>query len=254
MTTPTQKKLGQEKVGQEKLGQENFEHEKLGHASVAYDCPIIIVGGGDIDTLTLKNIAQHHPVIAVDGGANHLAQTGLEPELLIGDLDSAHPSRCADIAKQIHITDQYSTDFQKALHVLDAPKIFGFGFLGQRLDHSLATLHALSENPKKNIILIDPFDIVVMAQGQFIAPLPQGIRLSIWSMTPQRFDHSKGLVWPVDGLEIGAGQSLATSNQVIIPHGDMSHDVQVEIISEDQHPFAVIMAPEALTCLLNHDK
>ena len=136
-----------------------------------------------------------------------------------------------------------------------APKIFGFGFLGQRFDHGLGALHALAENisqhgAAREIMLIDQHDLVVMRQHAFGATLPQGIRLSLWSMLPQKFIKTKGLVWPMDGLDVGTGHHLAICNQVQIPPGDAEGDIEVMVKADNNAPFAIMMDPVALDHLL----
>ena len=221
---------------------------------VVYATPVIMVGGGDVDLGQLKPFAEKFPLIAVDSGTVTLDEMSLKPELLIGDFDSVQLSDTSsdhnEIIRQIKITDQYSTDFQKALTVVDAPKIYGFGFLGKRMDHALATLHAIAEHHQKDIVLVDSNDIAVMVVGRFNATLPQGIRLSIWSMLPQRFTASKGLIWPLDGLDIGVGKTLGTSNQVIRVD-EKGADIGVMIVAEGAYPFLVMVAPEGLPAFMD---
>lgn len=221
-----------------------------------YQTPVVMVGGGDVDLERLNILGRKYPIIAVDSGANAIHDAGLEAGLLVGDFDSVRPSGRDHIRRQIRIREQYSTDFEKALKIVDAPKIFAFGFLGKRFDHSLGALHALAANTishgdQRDIILLDSHDVVVMRQHIFQKTLPQGIRLSLWSMLPQRFTKTKGLVWPMDGLEVGTGFNLALCNQVIIPPEETAGDIDVEAHADNDAPFAVLMAPEAWTYFLD---
>ncbi len=220
-----------------------------------YTSPVIMVGGGAIDHDQLTALAARYPVIAVDGGADVVAQAGLKADAIIGDFDSISSSGRGVGARRIQITDQYSTDFEKAIKVVEAPQIYGFGFLGKRLDHSLGALHVMAAAPAMtHIMLIDPYDVVIMAQGRFAQHLPQEMRISIWPMQQQRFSSSKGLRWPLDSLTLGPGHSLGTSNEVdgheVVSVAGLSKDVMVEITAEDPSPFAVMMPPEAASYLL----
>ena len=217
---------------------------------MVHQTPVVLVGGGVVDRDQLVLFARQYPVIAVDSGAVVLADMGLEPEAVVGDFDSVHGLSLDHIPLQIKITDQYSTDFEKALAVIKAPKIFGFGFLGKRLDHSLAALHVMAGSDHSDIVLIDPFDIAIMVKGQFDAQLPQGSRISLYAMMPQRFLASKGLVYPLDGLDIGIGQTLATSNQVVIPADEQAGDIAVSITPEGEHPYLLMIAPEGLNAVI----
>ena len=100
---------------------------------------------------------------------------GLKADLLMGDFDSVRPSGRDMIPRQVKVRDQYSTDFQKALKLIMAPKIYALGFLGQRFDHGLGALHALAENishdgERVTLCLVDQHDLVVMRQHAFSAP------------------------------------------------------------------------------------
>ena len=217
-----------------------------------YDTPVVMVGGGAVDDAQLETLARHYPLIAVDSGANHIHDMGLKAEMLIGDFDSVKPSGRDQIEKQIRIRDQNSTDFQKALKVISAPKIYALGFLGKRTDHSLGALHVLAEyliahDGERALILVDPYELVVMQRRAFSKKLPQGIRLSFHSMLPQRFMKTKGLVWPMNGFDVGTGFNLAICNQVIIPPGEAEGDIQVEAHTDNDAPFAVLMDPSALS-------
>jgi thiamine pyrophosphokinase len=220
--------------------------EELPEAAIAvFDGPVIMVGGGAIDEEKLSTLGTSFSVIAVDSGADHAAAAGLVPDILIGDFDSATSTSLSRASRRIEIKDQNSTDFQKALSAVAAPVIYGFGFLGRRFDHSLAAMHALTQNQDRNIILIDPHDLVVVTSGRYTATLPRGLRLSLWSPHPQRFKTSRGLLWPLDGLEVGVGRILGTSNQVTEAGGGGAGDIEVEIVAETDLPFAVLLAPEA---------
>ena len=52
-----------------------------------FDSPVVLVGGADVNPSLLRRLA-HLPLIAADGGANHLRHSSLVPQLVIGDLDS----------------------------------------------------------------------------------------------------------------------------------------------------------------------
>ena len=133
--------------------------------------------------------------------------------------------------RHLHITDQFSTDFEKLLACVHAPQIFAFGFLGKRMDHSLASLHAMAKaRADMAVVLVDHHDAVVFCRQQFNANLPAGTRLSIWPLQRQSFQNSQGLVWPLDDLLIEAGGVLGTSNQVLGPPSiDQDSEVTVAI-------------------------
>jgi thiamine pyrophosphokinase len=92
--------------------------------------------------------------IAVDGGIRHLRELNMIPDILIGDLDSVSEQNlewCRSLQVEIHQypREKDQTDFELALDYAmkkNRDKIFVFGALGGRIDHTLANIGLLS-NP-----------------------------------------------------------------------------------------------------------
>jgi thiamine pyrophosphokinase len=92
-------------------------------------------------------------LLAADGGANHLYQMGILPNMVVGDLDSIDEDVLHElIASEVEIA-QYpenkdETDLELALRTsieIGATSILIVGALGGRLDQSLASLSLLSD-------------------------------------------------------------------------------------------------------------
>ena len=197
---------------------------------IHYDQPVVMLGGGDFDDRLYHELAAGMPVIAADSGGDHALAHGVAPEWVIGDMDSISPDARDAAIRHLHISDQFSTDFEKLLACVHAPQIFAFGFLGKRMDHSLASLHALAKaRADMAMVLVDRHDAVVFCRQRFNASLPAGTRLSIWPLQRQSFQNSQGLVWPLDDLLIEAGGVLGTSNQVAAPNNVPSVSQHAEV-------------------------
>ena len=126
-----------------------------------FEEPILLIGNGAPYNL---NIAQQFscPIIAADGGANHLEEVALPPTLIIGDCDSVKESVKAQYASKLHhISNQSTTDFEKILNKIDAPLYIGFGFLGGRSDHTIANINSLINFNEKRILLIGEDDFIM---------------------------------------------------------------------------------------------
>ena len=85
--------------------------------------------------------------VAVDSGILAFRHAGLEPELLIGDMDSCGFDETLlqrSSPRVIHSSDQETTDFQKALNWVseetETAEIVILGGLGKRSDHFLSNL------------------------------------------------------------------------------------------------------------------
>ncbi len=177
--------------------------------------PITLVGAGPVlaaDFVRCLKIAPR--LVAVDGGTDHALHHGIVPDLVIGDLDSLHAESIAKVpAERIqHITEQESTDFEKALRSVASPLLLGVGFTGARLDHQLACFNALVSQPQQRCILISDTDIAFLAPPKLELPLVAGTRVSLFPMGPVE-GVSEGLSWPIDGLKFTPDGRIGTSNQ-----------------------------------------
>ena len=177
---------------------------------------VSVIGGGECSRKTLEEALSHAPrLIAADGGAARALGWGLRPELVIGDMDSLDPALAASFAPgQIcRIGEQESTDFAKLLRVVSAPLILAVGFLGGRIDHTLAALNALVRHEGAPVLLLGEHDLCLHVPRRIGLALPPGSRLSLFPLAPVRA-RGAGLVWPLEGLEMRPGGRIGTSNEV----------------------------------------
>jgi thiamine pyrophosphokinase len=93
-------------------------------------------------------------VIAADGGARLAARLGLQPEIVIGDLDSLDPQERqalveAGVRLQASPADKDETDLELALRLAvagGAEQVAVLGALGGRLDMTLANVLLLADD------------------------------------------------------------------------------------------------------------
>jgi len=188
--------------------------------SVKFEKTLLLVGGGDLNWPLLSSLLDKDlPLVAADGGANALADNGVTPEMIIGDLDSLDSRvQREDRTRILEIYEQHTTDFEKCLYATDAPLYLAFGFLGKRFDHTLATLHSLVKyRAQKRIVLVDQVDMIWTPPPAeiFEIDLPPGTRFSIYPLEPVTFETSQGIEYPLDGLSMKQGVTIGTSNRVI---------------------------------------
>jgi thiamine pyrophosphokinase len=196
---------------------------------IRFETPVTLVGPGARDQAAVEAAQRHGPVlIAADSGADRLAEMRLAPRVVIGDMDSI-----ADLARWragpqrfVQLAEQDSTDFEKCLYATEAPLYLAVGFTGRRLDHSLAVLHALLRYAEKRVVLVGEHEVSALAPpgATLRLKLTPGARVSIFPLLPVRATHSRGLAWPVDGLELAAGAKIGTSNQATQPIIELAFD------------------------------
>lgn len=176
---------------------------------------ITLVGGGPVGPALFRNSTKIAPrIVAADSGADRCLALGAEPEAVIGDMDSVSPRARAILGpSRFHpIPEQDTTDFDKALRSLVAPFILAVGFAGARIDHGLAVLTGLVRSPQR-CLLLGPQDVVFHAPPALDLELRRGDRFSLYPMAPLT-GESRGLDWPIDGLEFSPALRVGTSNRV----------------------------------------
>lgn len=176
---------------------------------------VTLVGGGPVPPPSLAAALALAPeAVAADAGGDVELPGGARFRMVIGDLDSladAERLRAADIP--VHrLTEQESTDLEKCLYAVEAPLYLCVGFLGGRLDHTLAAITALVRRPAGRVILIGADDIAFLCPEVWQTSLPEGTRISLWPIAPVR-GRADGLRWPLDGPNFRPDGRIGTSNE-----------------------------------------
>lgn len=177
---------------------------------------VTLLGGGELTPTTVSELLMRAPnLVACDGAARGALQMGLIPQAVIGDMDSLDDDTRArlDPATLHPLTDQDTTDFDKALRSIRAPLILGAGFMGLRLDHELACYNALVRHPEVRCILVGEYDICFHLPGGagLDLDLPEGCRVSLFPMAELDVATS-GLEWSFDKLRLAPWARVGTSN------------------------------------------
>ena len=185
-----------------------------------------LVGGAPVSRAQIEAALVHAPrLVAVDGGADAVLAAGLVPDLVVGDLDSISPAaRAAFADRTLHIAEQDSTDFAKALRSSPAALSLGVGFIGARADHFLSVLTAMAQAAAP-VILLSREECICLAPASLSLDLAPGTRVSLWPLGPAR-GTSRGLRWPIDGIAFSPVTRTGTSNEATGPvtlsiEGDM---------------------------------
>ena len=178
---------------------------------------VTLAGGGPFSARDLKLALKRAPVaVAADSGADRLLQYGVDPQAVIGDMDSISARARAEIPveRQHLVAEQVTTDFDKALRVIDAPLVLALGFAGARLDHGLAAFSTLIARAERRCILIGPQDLAFAAPARLDLTLLPGEPLSLFPMAPVT-GRSEGLEWPITGISFAPDGMIGTSNRVV---------------------------------------
>ncbi|MEO1292618.1 MAG: thiamine diphosphokinase [Pseudomonadota bacterium] len=181
-----------------------------------FETPVTLIGGGAVDADGLATARALAPsVVAADGGADHFTPGSIHG--VIGDMDSiTDPAGWqASPTPFIPLAEQDSTDFEKCLYSVAAPLVIGLGFLGCRLDHSLAALHVLLRYAHRRVVLVGEGEAVFLLPPTLSLTMAPGALVSLVPLRPVTATASEGLRWPVDGFTFELGRQSGTSNELI---------------------------------------
>ncbi|MEM0976783.1 MAG: thiamine diphosphokinase [Pseudomonadota bacterium] len=192
-----------------------------------FDRPVCLLGGGDVPK-DLASVLPSGPLICADSGADYALLAGREPTAIIGDMDSINPTVRSRFADLVHLVeDQDSTDFEKCLRAIEAPFVFGFGFLGRRMDHTIASLSTLAKFSATPIALVGDGDVIVALRTRATFEIGAGDTVGILPW-PEAQCTSTGLEWELDGLHLRLGTQVSSSNRARV--SEVTIDVEEGLI------------------------
>ncbi len=181
---------------------------------VSSNGPVCFVGGAKIGNKALgADFANVNSFVGVDGGADHLLAAGIAPVAVIGDFDSLSDKARATFADVLcHVSEQDTTDFEKALTRVTAPLIYALGFTGGRIDHILGVLNVMARYPDRAVLLVDDDDVsFVITHRLENLELPANSRISLMPLAALVVSAT-GLRWPLADFAMHPAGKTSGSN------------------------------------------
>jgi thiamine pyrophosphokinase len=188
---------------------------------------VIFINGIIADYSGLKKwIHEGDYLVCADGGVRHCLALGLQPSVIVGDLDSASPEVVEDLAArgvavERHPPAKDQTDLELAIErvlVDGAEEILLLGALGGRLDQTLANLLILAQrewpipirlaeenqlaqvlSPQKTLVLDGQIGSTVS-----VVPLSSVVKGITFS----------GLAYPLENATLHLGSTRGISNEI----------------------------------------
>ncbi|PUB13668.1 thiamine diphosphokinase [Yoonia sediminilitoris] len=201
-----------------------------------------LIGGAAVNPEQMKSVLSFFDnYIAVDGGADHCLRAGLRPAAVVGDMDSLSQQARATFSEILcHISEQDTTDFEKAIARVSAAAVLAMGFTGGRLDHLLSVLNVLGRNRTRRILLLDEADISFLTPPEGVSlALPAGTRIGLMPLDDVTVT-ARGLTWPITAARMHPTGMVSSSNQV--------KDPLVEISAKG--PLVITLPPTQLGAVL----
>lgn len=167
-------------------------------------------------------------VICADGGANHVADLGFVPDLIIGDMDSVKTRTLLAFTRQGSKVKQFPTEKDEtdtalalAEALADAPdEIIILGALGNRFDHVLANVHLLKMATERGIStkIVDKNQEISLVTKRMPAVF-FGEYKETFSLLPLTEEVTgitvTGAKWPLRNATFYIGKPCGVSNEVL---------------------------------------
>lgn len=189
---------------------------------------IIIFANGELPDLEKARLLLHSGdhILCADGGIRHAFALGIQPDLVVGDMDSISKERWQKLQKdgipiELYPRDKNETDLELALQralELQPERILIVGALGGRLDQTIANIAVLRDtNPASaEIRLDDGVEEVFFCRGQ--AEI-HGSREDIVSLIPWAGPvpdiQTHGLKWPLHHETLYPEKTRGISNEML---------------------------------------
>jgi thiamine pyrophosphokinase len=192
----------------------------------------LLLGGPVRVTPRLRQQMAGRRVIAADSGILHAEALQVQPELWIGDFDSAPPEALeahAGVERQAHPPEKDMTDGALALEAAlarGARDILFVGALEGRTDHALAHLLQLADLAARGYRAVASSgreEAHGLGPGRHLVDLPAGTRFSLLGFTPLRAVMLRGARWSINDEHIPFASTRPLSN---IAEGTVELDIE----------------------------
>jgi thiamine pyrophosphokinase len=167
----------------------------------------------DGDLPDSKFFSNDKVIIAADGAANKLKAIGINPDIIIGDLDSIKRINYPE-TKIIHLPDQNQTDFGKSIEYIKQNNLnptMITGVSGGFIDHIFNNINIILDNDL--FFYSEPIIGFTINEGIFKTNLPINSKISLFGINEAKV-KTKGLKWELDNEILTFPGKNSCSNRV----------------------------------------
>jgi len=189
---------------------------------------VVVTGAAPLSTGVVAALPKDRTVIAADGGLDYALEAGLEPQVLVGDLDSISPAGLDWARRHIkideHPSDKDQTDTELALRhavSLHPDRLILLAGGGDRLDHTLAALGALGAEHLTSIPWLecwwaDQYALILHGPARAGLGLAAGTRISLLALHGQVDGITlRNTRWELRDAGLAPMSGIGVSNEVI---------------------------------------
>ena len=197
----------------------------------------VVAGGefGDPGFFRDRSAAVSPALICADGGARHLRDAGIVPDLIVGDMDSLDPASekyYRDLGCRIvrHPRQKDETDTELALREafgMGATEVWIWGAMGNRLDHTLANICLLRQGSEQgvDVKLVDSWCEVFLVSGRAVLEGMAGQTVSFFPFDGDATGVTlTGFEYPLTKATMTAAHPSGVSNRFTGERGTVDLD------------------------------
>ncbi len=196
---------------------------------------VLIFANGELPDLNKARLLPERDdyIICADGGTRHALALGLQPNLVIGDMDSLKEGQWQKLEKagipiELYPHDKNETDLELALMravELEPTEILVIAALGGRLDHTLGNLALLSDSRLSvfNARFDDGVEEIFFCREQVeIRGRSEDIISLIPWGGPVQGIQTKGMRWPLNRETLYPQKTRGISNEMLADSASVS--------------------------------
>ncbi len=212
---------------------------------------ILIITGGHTDLPFVKSVIESEnwdQLITADAGMSLCKELGLEPDVILGDFDSADPMDVKHFREtspellRTFPSEKDETDTELAVEcAIDAgaDRITILGWMGSRMDHTLGNIQMLKKAMDAGVdcFLVDPNNRIRMISGNLTMNRGEqfGDYVSLIPFTPEvKGLCLTGFVYEVEDLNLESGTSRGISNEIRDERADIEFQSGILIVIESR--------------------
>ena len=158
-------------------------------------------------------------IICADGGANTAKRFGVQPDIILGDMDSIsmYTRKHFHRVPFLFIPDQTSTDLEKALDYCikqRISKVDVLGGIGSRTDHTTGTLGCFKKyGSKLHLRIFDMEGVITLIRKKVVLKMIFGEKLSLIPLDRCTGVTTKKLKYKLSNavLELGVAEGISNA-------------------------------------------
>lgn len=188
-------------------------------------------------------------VIAADGGAAVCLRAGVEPGIVVGDLDSLEQATARAMEERGVVVEVFSPDKDvtdldlavDAARARGASRLIVTGAYAGRLDHTLAAIGSLQRAADLFPVVLEPGFSAWLLHPEHRGSVVlegSGAVVSLVALEPGTRVTCTGVKWPLRDVPVDALSSLGVSNMIVSDHATLSVESGTALVISPRMDYA----------------